>query len=210
VRRGEYTKSNFPNRTVLTFEYDVIQLNRLDWRAFIKKPNPVAAALMAKMHIAPKDRPRVKWDCLRLLTTLKLDEARSRLISGFIDSYLRLNAQEHVEFEARARAMGDADAEEVMEIVTSWKKEGIKEGIKEGLRRGRKQGLQKGRLEGIREGRIGASREALIEVLESRFKRVPAATRRAIESIEEPQRLTLLLREAIVVASLKEFEERLS
>jgi len=30
---------------------------------------------MAKMNIAPKDRPRVKSECLRLLATLQLDPA---------------------------------------------------------------------------------------------------------------------------------------
>src|SRR5207244_3820635 len=46
------------------------------------------SALMAKMRIAPEDRPYVKLQCLRLLATCKLDPARMRLISGFIDTYL--------------------------------------------------------------------------------------------------------------------------
>ena len=51
---------NFPDFKVLEFNYQVIQLNRLNWRDFLDKPNPVASALMAKMDIAPKDRPKVK------------------------------------------------------------------------------------------------------------------------------------------------------
>lgn len=47
---------------------------------------------MAKMRIAPKDWACVKLECLRLLVTLRLDPARMRLISGFVDTYLRLNA----------------------------------------------------------------------------------------------------------------------
>ena len=47
---------------------------------------------MAKMKIAPKDRPKVRLECLRLLATLKLDPARSQLIGGFIAAYLKLNA----------------------------------------------------------------------------------------------------------------------
>lgn len=49
----------FPNKVVLQFNYDVIQLNRLNWREYLQQQNPVASALMAKMNIAPKDRPRV-------------------------------------------------------------------------------------------------------------------------------------------------------
>ncbi len=84
----------FLNKVVLDFNYDVIQLNQLNWGDFVQQHNPVASALMAKMNIADKDRPRVKFECLRLLATLRLDPARMQLISGFIDSYLRLNEQE--------------------------------------------------------------------------------------------------------------------
>lgn len=89
---------------------------------------------MAKMNIAPSDRPRVKSECLRLLATLRLAPARMQLISGlplcstggtpfgfasrlrretrlqrwthrtqvalFIDTYLRLTAQEEEIFRA--------------------------------------------------------------------------------------------------------------
>lgn len=77
----------FPDKVVLEFNYAVIQLNQLNWRDFLRQQNPVASALMAKMNIAPEDRPRVKFECLRLLATLRLDPARMQLISGFIDTY---------------------------------------------------------------------------------------------------------------------------
>ncbi len=77
----------FPDKTVLRFDYTVIQLSRLLWRRFVRQANPVANALMAKMNMATKERPKVKLECLRLLATLKLPP-RSKLIGGFIDSYL--------------------------------------------------------------------------------------------------------------------------
>jgi hypothetical protein len=69
----------FPSLRVLQFNYTAIQLNRLDWRDYLDRPNPVAAALMAKMRIAEADRPRVKAECLRLLVTLKLNPAKSHI-----------------------------------------------------------------------------------------------------------------------------------
>ena len=39
----------FPDRTVLTFSYRAIQLNRLNWRDFMDQRNPVAAAVMASV-----------------------------------------------------------------------------------------------------------------------------------------------------------------
>lgn len=110
----------FPNLKVLEFNFTAIQLNRLNWRDFLKQQNPVAAALMAKMQIAPQDRPRVKVECLRLLATLRLDPARTQLISGFVDTYLRLNATEERVFQSELDTMGLKEEEQVMQIVTSW------------------------------------------------------------------------------------------
>jgi hypothetical protein len=44
----------FPDLSVLEFSYRVIQLNRLNWRDFMRRQNPVASALMAKMGVAPE------------------------------------------------------------------------------------------------------------------------------------------------------------
>jgi len=122
----------FPDKVVLEFNYAVIQLNRLNWRDFLQQENPVASALMAKMNIAIEDRPRVKSECLRLLATLRLDRARIQLISGFIDTYLRLNAEEEEIFQTEVASFQVVEQEVVMEIVTSWMEEGIQRGRQEG------------------------------------------------------------------------------
>lgn len=115
----------FGDLKVLEFQFAAIQLNRLSWRDFLTQPNPVAAALMAKMNIAVSERPQVKAECLRLLTTLRLDPARMQLISGFVDTYLRLDDTEKQVFQAVISTMGLDEREEVMQIVTSWQQEGV-------------------------------------------------------------------------------------
>lgn len=110
----------FPDLNVLEFRFAAIQLNSFSWRDFLTQPNPVAAALMAKMNIPKQERPQVKAECLRLLATLKLDPARMQLISGFVDTYLRLDAAEEQSFQATIDTMGLTEQEEIMEIVTSW------------------------------------------------------------------------------------------
>ncbi|HKV37566.1 MAG TPA: hypothetical protein VJX67_00025 [Blastocatellia bacterium] len=86
------------DRVVLDFCYEAIQLDRLDWRDYVRRENPVASALMAKMDIAPEDRSRVKFECLGLLTSLSqsvpLNKAKMQVILGFVDSYLRLDPEE--------------------------------------------------------------------------------------------------------------------
>ncbi len=110
----------FDDLKVLEFNFFPIQLNRLNWRDYLSQQNPVAAALMAKMRIALEDRPRVKAECLRLLATLRLDPARTELISGFVDTYLRLSAQEEQVFQAEIGRLEETEQAGIMQIVTSW------------------------------------------------------------------------------------------
>ncbi len=130
----------FPDRVVLNFSYRAIQLNRLNWRDFLDKRNPIAAALMSKMRIAPEDRARVKLECLRLLATLRLDPARLRMISGFVDIYLRLTEAENELFKRELESTPQKTRETIMEIVTSWMEKGIAQGMQQGMQQGIRQG----------------------------------------------------------------------
>ena len=148
--------------------------SRLSWRRFVKQPNPVASALMAKMKIATRDRPRVKLECLRLLTTLKLDPARMRLISGFVDTYLRLDTRETKRFERTIAGteLAPEQKEQVMEIVTSWMETGIE------------RGLVQGRQEGRQEGRLQEARNTLLRLGTKKFGSPEAAFAQRIENAE--------------------------
>jgi hypothetical protein len=115
-----------PGLQILDFNFLTIQLNRLDWREFLTRSNPVAAALMAKMKIDPADRPKVKVECLRMIANLKLDKARTFQVSGFIDNYLRLNPIEEQQFQVEVDKIKlPQERENVMEITTSWMEQGI-------------------------------------------------------------------------------------
>jgi flagellar biosynthesis/type III secretory pathway protein FliH len=136
----------FPGWMVLEFNYRVIQLNRLQWQDFVNQQNPVASALMSKMRIDAQERPTVKLVSLQLLASLGLNAAQVQLISGFIDTYLKLNAEEEAMFQAELARIEPARAEGIMEIVTSWMEQGIQRGLQQGLQQGRQQGRQQGEL----------------------------------------------------------------
>jgi hypothetical protein len=125
----------FPNRRVLEFSFDVIQLNRLNWRDYLRTPNPVASALMTKMRIAPEDRPSVKLECLRMLATLKLDRARATLIGTFMNSYLRLTAAENAVYNREVEAIAPPEREVVMKLTNEWIEQGEAQGERAALRR---------------------------------------------------------------------------
>ncbi|MBC7528608.1 MAG: DUF4351 domain-containing protein [Chthonomonadaceae bacterium] len=122
----------FPDRSVLQFQYRVIQLNQLSWRKFVNTPNPVACALMAKMKMKPEERPKVKLECLRLLATLRLDPAKTKLIGGFVESYLTLTAEELKRFERDLEKLVPQEKESAMEVLTYWEKKGLEEGLQRG------------------------------------------------------------------------------
>lgn len=124
----------FPDLQVLAFRFRVVQLNRLDWRSFVERPNPIAAALMSKMRIEPSERPRVMAACLALLAQLELDSARGELISGFIGTYLRLTIEEERGFQAELEKFEPQRRERIMEIVTGWMEKGMEAGARQGKR----------------------------------------------------------------------------
>ncbi|MFA5508271.1 MAG: flagellar assembly protein H, partial [Vulcanimicrobiota bacterium] len=105
---------------IFTFTYRLIQLNRLDWRDYAQQPNPVAAALMTRMGIEPKDRPLVKLQCLRLLRRLNLSRDRSMLISTFLDTYLQLDSYEEEKFRAEFAKINPEERDEMLELTNNW------------------------------------------------------------------------------------------
>jgi hypothetical protein len=114
--RGAY-EVKFPDRRVLSFRYRAIQLNRLNWRNFLRNPNPIAAALMTKMKIPVNDRPRVKLECLRMIVTLKLNPARTALIRDFINSYLALSAAEEIAYNQELQAVEPKQKRKIVQII---------------------------------------------------------------------------------------------
>ena len=99
---------------------------------------------MAKMNIAEEDRAKVKAECLRLLITLRLNPAKMQLISGFIDTYLNLNPAEEIQFQEEISTFSETVQEGVMQITTSWMRQGIEQGIERGIEQGIEQGIERG------------------------------------------------------------------
>lgn len=161
----------FDDFKVMEFNFQAVQLNRLNWRDFLNYQNPVAAALMAKMRIDEADRPQVKVECLRLLATLRLDPARTKLISGFVDTYLRLNVREEKVFQEAVGTLEETEQKGIMQIVTSWMEQGIAEG----------------RTEGISVGRTEEARSLILRQLSRRAGILPSEVRSQVQSLPLPQ-----------------------
>ncbi len=195
-KQPDFFQMDFPDGRVLRFEYRVVQLNRLSWRRFLKAHNPVASALMSKMKIAPRDRPRVKAECLRLLVTLKLNPAKMTLIASFVDAYLNLNQEEERRFEQSLTRLGmrPKQQETIVEYVTSWERRGIEKGLQQGLQQGREEGREEG------------LREAVLDTLTLRFGPPDASVTAAIRGIHSLEHLRMVMRQALRASSLEEVD----
>ena len=133
-------KVEFSDWEVLRFNYRAIRLNHLNWQEYAQLQNPVSSALMAKMKMKRQDRPIVKLECLKQMARLQLNPAQARMISGFIDTYLRLEKQEEEVFQTELDRIEPSEKEVVMEVVTSWMEAGIEQGIERGI----EQGIERG------------------------------------------------------------------
>jgi predicted transposase YdaD len=157
---------DFPDLAVLSFRFRLVQLNQLAWQDFENRTSPIVAALMSNMRRESKEGVRVKLACLRMLARLQLDPARRELISGFVDSYLRLTMKEEEQFEQELQELNPREREGVMEIVTSWMERGLNQGRQEGRQEGweheRKLVLRQLRK---RLGKVDLSAEAQVETL---------------------------------------------
>jgi len=169
----------FPGFTVLEFNYRVIQLNRLNWRDFLKHQNPVASALMAKMKMRREERRQVKTECLRLALTLRLNPAKMQMIPGFVNTHLKLSETEE---QWVLNQLNDLIPKGVnMEWIAPWHSQGMREGRKEGRKEealtillrqfNRRRGLMKGeheaRLRKLSLAQLEELSEALLDFKEA-------------------------------------------
>jgi flagellar biosynthesis/type III secretory pathway protein FliH len=118
-------------------------------------------------------------ECVRLLSTLKLNEAKAQLILGFVDSYLRLDQEEQARYGAELQKLEPVEREKVMEVTMSWREAALQEGLEQGLEQGVRQGLRQGKQEGML--------SVITHQIERRFGQLDPDTRERIEQLNPDQ-----------------------
>lgn len=190
-----------PGFEVARFRYRQVYLRKLDWRRYLERPHPVAAAFMAKMNYNKSERALVKAECTRMLAKLNLDMERTHLIGKFIEAYLPLDATEIAGYNQIMEGIPMQEKQQVAEILTYWEQLGIEKGLEQGVKQGIEQGRQEGRREGRREGILRMT----LAAIKSRFGSISAEDRIAIERmpLETLEQLGLAALEAPSYAELR-------
>ena len=154
---------DFPSRLVLHFDFDVVDLARMDAGQYLKLDNLAALALAARMKIDPGQRPRFARDFLVRLGSTSAGSAEKKLATEFYFIYQPLSGEEALQLERElSKVQPDMVREKAMQIGNPF--------IRWGIQRGLEKGLQKGRREGRREGRKQGELE-LVELVLRQLKR---------------------------------------
>ncbi|MBL8149661.1 MAG: DUF4351 domain-containing protein, partial [Blastocatellia bacterium] len=167
--KGVYTV-NFPDREVLKFSYRVVQLNRFNWKDYLKTDNPLATAMMVKMNVAAQDRIKVKVECTRRILGLKregksskLDDDKTQMLLNFIQTYPKLTSEEEKEFRKELEGLEPSLKEGFMQITNSWVEQGISQGRREGL---------------------AHEQKVILKLLNKRFGSVPTEVEEGVKKLE--------------------------
>ncbi|MFD1349903.1 Rpn family recombination-promoting nuclease/putative transposase [Oceanobacillus caeni] len=129
----------FPSLSVLEFRYLKLHLINKNWRQFIHKDNPAAAALLSKMGYTEEERVQVKLEFLRMVSRMELNPAKMELIYGFFETYLKLNDKEEEQMNKEVSKLPKEEADRILELPNSYIEKGIEIGIKEGIEKEREQ-----------------------------------------------------------------------
>ncbi|MFC0297450.1 Rpn family recombination-promoting nuclease/putative transposase [Geobacillus jurassicus] len=141
----------FPFGEVLHFRFFPVELRKQHWRNYIRRDNPVAAALLSQMGYTESERIELKKEFLRMLVRLELDEARQRLLLGFFETYVKLSEEEEQQLQREVKAMETKEKEKVLELIISYEQKGRKEGLEEGIQQGMKEGMKQGIKQGMKQ-----------------------------------------------------------
>jgi predicted transposase/invertase (TIGR01784 family) len=158
----------FPNKKVLHFDFDVIDLTLMKAESFVKLKNPAALALAARMKADPRDRVSLTRDFFLSLARTKIGREEKDLVAGFFSKYQPLSGQESLQLEEEVSKVKSKDAREAVMNLTNPFIE---------------LGKQRGRQEGIIEGRQEGQMELVLRLLTRRLGAQSAAHEKAIRKL---------------------------
>lgn len=126
---------SIPSFQIIQFEFLKLELNKMNWRNYLKDENPVTAALLSKMNYTKTEQAELKREFLRILIKLesRYNKARMHLVAGFFDCYLPINYQEDVQ------PLEQEERVKVMELMSSWQRKGFEEGLERGIEKEKKE-----------------------------------------------------------------------
>jgi len=201
---AESSKGYKPNRfnreffgCELSFRYRTYKILEQDEEELMESDNPFAlVVLAAKRSLESREDEEKRFSFKRELVSLMLEKEYGREeilhVFRFLDGILALT-----NLEKEKIIYNELLSKEVREMayLTNFERLAIEKGIKQGLEQGEQIGM------------VRNARELVMDALEVKFGMVPEELQTKLQQIQEREVLRQLLRQAIVVSSLEEFEK---
>ncbi|MBD2628228.1 transposase [Trichormus variabilis] len=169
------------------------------WSSLETSKNPFAIVVMAHLKSKatkrnPENRLQWKLSLVRMLLESSFSRQDIRQLFRFIDWIMVLPEELAISFKTEIRSYEEARK---MRYVTSIERLAKQEGIEEGLQEGRQLGV------------LQTSQDSVIEVLETRFGELPTSIIDKVNNLNDSSVLKTLLKRAIAIPSIAEFEQLL-
>ena len=178
----------------VSLEFPIVKLldYEAQWQTLEETENPFGLVVMAHLKTKatsqnPESRLQWKLRLVRSLFTKGYSREEIIRLFRFIDWIMFLPKELATSFKVELRNDEEANR---MRYVTSIERLAKEEGVEQGI--------------------LQNARENVIETLSTRFEEVPTQVAEAINQIEDVAVLKSLLRKAILVSSIAEFEEDLA
>ena len=167
---------DFPNKRVLQYDFDVIDLGHMDAELYVKTANPAALALAARMRFRSGNRLRLIKDFALTLARMMLSQPVGDMVAAFFFAYQRLSRAEHLQLQQKISKVESIEmGDRVMELTNPW--------IEAGKEQGRQEGRQKGRQEGRQEGRQQGEVELVLRLLSRRLGAISVSQQKSIRKL---------------------------
>ncbi|MFK7693274.1 Rpn family recombination-promoting nuclease/putative transposase [Paenibacillus sp. HJGM_3] len=172
---------------VLKYRFFTLELQKCNWRQYVRRDNPVAAALLSMMGYTEDEKVQVKLEFLRMLVRMELDPARMHLITGFFDTYLKLNDREKLMLKEEIRMLDRQEESLLAKLQTQWEIDA--------------------KIEGKLEGKLEEARKFINKYLQAQFGEKRADMDNKIANLNDLEQLEQLADRLFRVSRLEEAQQ---
>jgi hypothetical protein len=139
---------DFPNKRVLCFDFDILDLGIMDAGNYVRTPNPAALALAARMKFTRKNRLSLIKDFALTLARIRMVKRVGDVVASFFFAYQHLDESEDLKLRQEiAKVESKEMRDRVMQLTNPWIEAGKREGFQQGQNEGRSQGRHEGEAE---------------------------------------------------------------
>ena len=132
VERLSPLTSDFPNKRVLFFDYDIVVLEQMLAWEHVRATNPAALALTGGMKVEDDRKAELAVSFLESLAGITLSLEEQEVIAAFFFGHLRLDAEQKLQMHEQLARLEPERKEKIMTHINPFVEIGIEKGRLQG------------------------------------------------------------------------------